>query len=154
MNNVYVEGLSAIAPEIALTIVSLAALVYDLVSKGRESKRVGYLTLVGLAVTAWMLFGQWGQPGRTVFGMVAVDAFGNFFKLFTESRLPAPSWTAAPPPPILAAVRTDAILVEQTPLNIRHCVFLIDSPSLTRRPRLPRCRALVCALRQCDLRCK
>jgi len=53
------------------------------------------------------------------------SAAPDFFKLFTESRLPAPSWTAAPPPPILAAVATDASPVEHTPLNVRHCVFLI-----------------------------
>ena len=87
MNNAYLEGLSAIAPEIALTIVSLVVLVYDLVTKGRDSKRVGYLTLAGLALTAWLLFGQWNEPSRSVFGMVAIDAFGNFFKLFTVAAL-------------------------------------------------------------------
>ena len=49
----------------------------------------------------------------------------DFVKLFTESRLPTPSWAAAHPPPILAAVATNAPRVEHTPLNVRHCVFLI-----------------------------
>src|SRR6185436_12388765 len=87
MGNVYLDGMSAIAPEIALTITSLVALVYDLATKGRDSRRVGYLTLAGLAATAWFLCGQWNEASRTVFGMVAVDQFGNFFKLFTVAAL-------------------------------------------------------------------
>jgi hypothetical protein len=49
----------------------------------------------------------------------------DFFKLLTQSRLPTLSWTAAPPPPILAVRGTDAPRVSHTPLNVRHCVFLI-----------------------------
>jgi NADH:ubiquinone oxidoreductase subunit 2 (subunit N) len=85
--NAYLDGMSAIAPEIVLTLVSLVALVFDLVTKGRDSRRVGYITLAGLAVTAWLLFGQWNEPSCTVFGMVAIDQFGNFFKLFTVAAL-------------------------------------------------------------------
>jgi NADH-quinone oxidoreductase subunit N len=55
--------------------------------KGRDSVRVGYLTLAGLAATAWFLFGQWGEPSHTVYGMVAIDQFGNFFKLFSTAAL-------------------------------------------------------------------
>ena len=85
--NAYFDGMSAIAPEIVLTLVSLVALCFDLVTKGRDSRRVGYITLAGLAVTAWLLFSQWNEPSRTVFGMVAIDQFGNFFKLFTVAAL-------------------------------------------------------------------
>jgi hypothetical protein len=53
------------------------------------------------------------------------SAAPDFLKLFTESRPPTLSWTAAPPPPILTAVVTVAPHVEHTPLNVRHCVFLI-----------------------------
>jgi hypothetical protein len=53
------------------------------------------------------------------------SAAPDFFKLFTESRPPILLWTAAPPPPILATIDSDAPHVEHTPLNVRHCVFLI-----------------------------
>jgi NADH-quinone oxidoreductase subunit N len=86
--NPYLEGLRGIQPEIVLTITALAALVFDLVLKGRESRRVGYLALTGLAFTTWFLLGQWSNEApRTVFGMVAIDQFGNFFKLFTVAAL-------------------------------------------------------------------
>lgn len=87
MNNAYLDGLASIAPEIVLTVTALGALVLDLVAKGRDSVRVGYLTLAGLAATAWFLFGQWGEPSHTVYGMVAIDQFGNFFKLFSTAAL-------------------------------------------------------------------
>jgi NADH-quinone oxidoreductase subunit N len=87
VNDLYLDGLRALAPEIVLTVTALAALVFDLLVRGRDSVRVGWLALAGLAATAWFLFGQWGEPPRTVYGMVAVDQFGNFFKLFTVAAL-------------------------------------------------------------------
>jgi len=87
LNNPYLDGLSSIAPEIVLTVTALSALVFDLISKGRDSVRVGYLSLAGLAATAWFLFGQWGSEAHTVYGMVSIDQFGNFFKLFTVAAL-------------------------------------------------------------------
>ena len=84
-----------IAPELVLTAVALIALVWDLVTKGRDSKQIGYLTLGGLAVTAWFLIQQWrtlsgmegGAQPELVLGMVTVDLFGTFFKLFTVGSL-------------------------------------------------------------------
>lgn len=87
MDNAYIEGLAAIAPELTLTVFALAALVLDLVRKGRDSKLVGYLTLVGLLICAGQLWSQWGDPAQTVLGIVRVDAFGNFFKLFTVASV-------------------------------------------------------------------
>ena len=85
--NSYAEGLQAILPEIVLTVVALAALVTDLVMRGRNSRFVGYLTLGGIGLTALTLFASWGEPSRTVLGMVTVDGFGRFFKLFTLAAL-------------------------------------------------------------------
>jgi hypothetical protein len=53
------------------------------------------------------------------------SATPDLFKLLTQSRLPPLSWASAPPPLIGTAVVSDAPHVEHTPLNIRHCVFLI-----------------------------
>jgi hypothetical protein len=49
----------------------------------------------------------------------------DLFKLFTQARLATPVWTAAAPPLILTAASSVVPHVERTPLNVRHCVFLI-----------------------------
>ena len=94
--NAYVEQLGHIAPEILLTVLSLVVLVWDLLKKGRDSDQIGYATLVGLLVVGWVLLGQWSQLApaddgspvtQTAFGMMTIDRFGTFFKLFTVGSL-------------------------------------------------------------------
>ena len=89
MNNAYTEQLGAIAPEITLTVLALVALTMDLIQKGRNSKNVGFVTLAGLLVVGALILGRWNEPSRTVFGMVVVDQFSKFFKLFTVGALAA-----------------------------------------------------------------
>jgi len=91
----YLEGMKHIAPELVLTTVALVVLVWDMITKGRNSRQIGWVTLAGLAITAWFLFDQWsmlngrddGAIGRKIFGMVTIDKFGAFFKLFTVAAL-------------------------------------------------------------------
>ncbi len=83
----YMESLGALLPEILLTTTALAVLVLDLIWKGRDSSRLGYVTLGGLFVTAFTLIGQWDAEPSIVFGMVTIDRFSNFFKLFTVGSL-------------------------------------------------------------------
>jgi hypothetical protein len=52
------------------------------------------------------------------------SATPDLFKLFTQSRLPTLSWTAAPPP-LIPTAAVSRVPFEHTPLNVRHCVFLI-----------------------------
>ncbi len=90
----YLEQLRLIGPEVVLTLVALAVLVQDLLLRGRDSRKVGYLTLAGLAATGGLLLEQWqalstpgGARAELVFGMVTIDRFGTFFKLFTVGSL-------------------------------------------------------------------
>ena len=90
----YISGLKHIAPELVLIAVALAALVVDLVTKGKESRRVGVLTLGGLVFTGVLLLRQWstvsaggGAVEETVLGLMKIDLFGLFFKLFTVGSL-------------------------------------------------------------------
>ncbi|MFT7484227.1 MAG: NADH-quinone oxidoreductase subunit N, partial [Candidatus Paceibacteria bacterium] len=85
--DVYIEGMKAIAPELVLSTLALVVLIADLLTGGRNSKRIGYLTLAGLAVVGAMLVMRVGEPSQTVFGMVVVDSFGTFFKLFTVAAV-------------------------------------------------------------------
>jgi len=89
----YLEQLGDLAPELILTVLALTVLVQDLLQRGRDSRRVGYVTLFGLAATAYALIGQWrglgagGAADHTAFGMITLDRFGAFFKLFTVGSL-------------------------------------------------------------------
>jgi NADH-quinone oxidoreductase subunit N len=83
-----------LGPEIVLTVLAFVVLVWDLVTKGRDSRQLGYVTLVGLGLTGWFLLQQWrlltsagGALDEPVFAMVHVDKFGTFFKLFTVGAL-------------------------------------------------------------------
>ena len=86
----YLEQLGWLAPECLLTALALGILTWDLLKKGRDSTQLAYATLVGLAITTWVLIGQWGDLADgpvTAFGMVTLDRFGTFFKLFTCGSL-------------------------------------------------------------------
>jgi NADH-quinone oxidoreductase subunit N len=94
----YLRQLGLILPEVVLTTLTFVVLVWDLVTRGRDSRQLGYVTLVGLALTGWILLGQWSRLGgeggaapgvsaATAFGMVTIDRFGCFFKLFTVGSL-------------------------------------------------------------------
>ncbi len=91
--NPYLDQLAFLAPELTLIALALVILVWDLLKKGRDSRHLGYATVAGMALIAWMLLGQWnslGETGRhteTVLGMVVIDRFGTFFKLFTVGSL-------------------------------------------------------------------
>jgi NADH-quinone oxidoreductase subunit N len=93
MSSTYLSDLRHVAPELVLTLVALAVLVWDLLLRGRDSYKVGWLTLGGLAVVGWMLLGQWRELGpagaraEPALGMVVIDRFGTFFKLFTVGSL-------------------------------------------------------------------
>ncbi len=85
--NPYLDQLGAVAPELALSATCLAVLTQDLLQKGKASSQVAVTTLIGLCITGFLLFAQWSEPSRTVFGMVVVDRFASFFKLFTVGAL-------------------------------------------------------------------
>jgi NADH-quinone oxidoreductase subunit N len=72
---------------LTLTGLALLVLVYDLVKKGRDSRQVGIITLVGLGVVMVQLLGSSSAESQVVLGMVTVDAFGSFFKVFTVGSL-------------------------------------------------------------------
>ncbi len=85
----YLEGLSQLAPEIILTTTALVVLTWDLVTRGRNCDHLGYLSLAGLVLAGLVVAFKWGEPvpEGPVFGMVVIDQFGNFFKLFTAASL-------------------------------------------------------------------
>ncbi|MFT5288796.1 MAG: NADH-quinone oxidoreductase subunit N [Planctomycetota bacterium] len=92
--DVYISGLKHIAPELVLITIAMVVAVFDLVTKGKDSRRVGVITLGGLVFTGVLLLKQWlslsetgGAVPEPVFGMMRIDHFGCFFKLFTVGSL-------------------------------------------------------------------
>ena len=83
----YLDQLRSIAPETTIIVFSLIVLVQDLLQKGRNSNAVGGVTLLGLGIALVQLLSAAGDPAKTVFGMVVVDRFASFFKLFTVAAL-------------------------------------------------------------------
>ena len=83
----YLDGMKAILPELVLTALALGVLVLDLLMKGKNSRIVGYCTVTGLSAVGLMLAARVGDAPQTVFGMVTVDSFGTYFKLFTTASL-------------------------------------------------------------------
>lgn len=90
----YLDQLGHLAPECVLTLAAVVVLVWDLLKKGRNSDQCAYITLAGLGVTTLFLLQQWrmlsagdGALADPVFGMVTIDLFGTFFKLFTVGSL-------------------------------------------------------------------
>ena len=81
-------GFQRLAPELVLLVVSLVVLTMDLVWRERDSWKLGAISIGGLAIAAFCLVVAFdGSVGETAFGLVVVDKFGNFFKLFTCAAL-------------------------------------------------------------------
>ena len=73
------QSISHFAPEIALVVTLLLALFFDVIFK--KSKNIsGYVSLVGFAVTAVLLYQQFWLKNMLFAGAVAVDPYAVFFK--------------------------------------------------------------------------
>jgi NADH-quinone oxidoreductase subunit N len=86
MPSTYSEDLFRILPETVLAAGACAALVADLLWKGRESRRVGTIALAAIAASVFALLRQEPRPA-IAFGMVTVDGFGALFKVFVAATL-------------------------------------------------------------------
>ncbi|MCP3920880.1 MAG: NADH-quinone oxidoreductase subunit N [bacterium] len=87
LTDLHLEGFRLLSPEITLVTVSLVILVMDLLGRGRNMTAIALVSLGGLALTAFQLVAAFNDQPATAFGLVAVDKFGNFFKLFTCGAL-------------------------------------------------------------------
>lgn len=82
------EDLKLLFPELMLTVTALVTLIVDLATKGQRSARVGWFAIAGLLITGWHLAAQYAAGvNQTAFGMVTVDSFAIFFKLFAVAAL-------------------------------------------------------------------
>ncbi|HET6204257.1 MAG TPA: NADH-quinone oxidoreductase subunit N [Planctomycetota bacterium] len=86
MPSTYAEDLARILPETVLALGACAALVADLLWRGRETRRVGWIALASIAASLLALLRQDPAPA-IAFGMVTVDGFGALFKVFVAATL-------------------------------------------------------------------
>lgn len=79
-------SLQLIKPEIALSILLVVIVLFDLIFDKRKNL-LPFLSIIGLLVTAYFVVEQFGmnafafEVGRSGAGLVAVDSFAAFFKM-------------------------------------------------------------------------
>ncbi|MGH2461137.1 MAG: NADH-quinone oxidoreductase subunit N [Chloroflexota bacterium] len=67
-------------PEIAMAILAIGLVVLDLVVSDKSKSRLGYVAVVGLAITAVLVAMVGRTPGVSFFGTVAVDPLSVLFQ--------------------------------------------------------------------------
>ncbi len=68
-------------PSIVLTVVGITVLCWDLWMKEQDRKYLAWLSLVGIAITAYFSYSLWGRNESAFGGMLALDAYALFFNL-------------------------------------------------------------------------
>jgi NADH-quinone oxidoreductase subunit N len=76
-----VIDLSAIAPEVIVTITGLLVLVVDLFFKPRRPSSLSFVALLGLFIALLATGAIWARDEYAFSGMVIVDPFAQFFKV-------------------------------------------------------------------------
>ena len=80
MNNL--QSLSYFYPEILLTVVIIAVIIYDLLLKSEESGKVGWLLVFGLVLVFIAIYLQDSSLVTTLFSdAIVLDPFSTFFKV-------------------------------------------------------------------------
>ncbi len=72
---------AAVMPSIVLTVVGIVVLCWDLWMKEQDRKYLAWLSLVGIAITAYFSYSLWGRNESAFGGMLALDAYALFFNL-------------------------------------------------------------------------
>ena len=80
MNNL--QSLSYFYPEILLTVVIIAVIIYDLFLKSEESGKVGWLLVFGLVLVFIAIYLQDSNMATTLFSdAIVLDPFSTVFKV-------------------------------------------------------------------------
>jgi NADH-quinone oxidoreductase subunit N len=72
---------SALLPMLVVTGTGLLILVLDSFTPSAQRSRLAVISLLGIVAAAGATVGGWGQPEIIFGGMLAADAFGQFFSL-------------------------------------------------------------------------
>ena len=76
-----IQSIPHLIPELILVVFAILAILMDLVNKGKNTERVAYVVLVGVAATLIAVIAI-GSSERSLFlGMIRIDSFAVFFKI-------------------------------------------------------------------------
>ena len=76
-----IQSIPYFIPELILVVFALGAILVDLVNRGKNTERVAYVALVGVAATLIAVISV-GPSERSLFlGMIRLDSFAVFFKI-------------------------------------------------------------------------
>ena len=74
-------NLAAIMPEIILSVVAMVLLLVNVFVPSKDKGDLGYLSIIGLAITAVSVVGAWGPSVSAFNGSIVQDNFATFFKV-------------------------------------------------------------------------
>ncbi|GFO67393.1 NADH-quinone oxidoreductase subunit N [Geomonas limicola] len=74
-------NIASIMPECILSVVAMVLLLVNVFVPGKDKGYLGWLSIVGLAVTAASVVSGWGAPQMGFGGAVMQDNFAIFFKV-------------------------------------------------------------------------
>jgi NADH-quinone oxidoreductase subunit N len=74
-------NLAAIMPEIILSCVAMVLLLVNVFVPSKDKGYLGYLSIIGLVVTAVSVVGSWGPAVVAFDGAIVQDNFGAFFNV-------------------------------------------------------------------------
>jgi len=74
-------NLAAIMPETILSVVAMALLIINVFVPSEQKGYLGYLSIAGILVTAYLSYSGWGVPEQGFRGSVVLDNFSHFFNL-------------------------------------------------------------------------
>jgi len=74
-------NLAAIMPECILSVVAMVLLLVNVFVPSKDKGYLGWLSIIGLAVTCMSAVGGWGAPTTGFGGAVIQDNFAIFFKV-------------------------------------------------------------------------
>ncbi len=82
------DSLGFLKPEITISLFLVILVIVDLILGKKDKKVLPYISLAGLIISAYFLIQQFGtsafvslQNNLGNFGLIAIDSFGNYFKL-------------------------------------------------------------------------
>ena len=75
-----IQSIPYFIPELILVVFAVGAILLDLVNKRKNTERVAYLALIGVAATLVAVIAVGSSEHRLFLGMIRLDSFAVFFK--------------------------------------------------------------------------